>query len=272
VTEPRHLRLTERRSGGQIEVRVSDENALPYPGLRLVARVAGSGTVTPLETETDLSGVARFTGGADRGHVEITAGGGAVIRISGAPLVESVLNAASLEDRIAPGSIVSVFGAGLAGRARVRVEGAAAALLREDAGQLLIALPDGPAGAAAYEVETERGVASGTLRLIESAPAIFVDGATGRGAISANGQIRDFRADEAVEMYATGLRTGDAVGVDVSGREARVRFVGPVPGVLGLWQINFEVPASLPAGTALVMLRTRTAGSNTVLIGIASGG
>ena len=57
--------------------------------------------------------------------------------------------------------------------------------------------------------------------------------------------------------------------VTIGGAQARVLFSGMAPGYVGLWQINAEVPASVPPGPAVSL--TITAGgvsSNTVTIAV----
>ena len=78
-------------------------------------------------------------------------------------------------------------------------------------------------------------------------------------------------AGEVLSMYATGLMEGGVIPpqVAVGGRLAQIQFFGDAPGYPGYYQVNFQAPASIAAGSAVPVRLTylgRT--SNQVAIGV----
>ncbi len=190
---------------------------------------------------------------------------------------------------LAPGSLVSVFGTQLAyavsaaaatplpvklGTTRVLVNGSSAELLFVAYGQVNFHLPATPPGGAKWIVQVERdGVLSNAISAsyTSNAPAIFTLDQSGRGygAILRAGE--GIAADAShpvtrgnyVEIYATGLGPGGAPSVVFSGAgitgnvETAPSYAGPAPGFVGLFQINVQVPLSVPA-TDHLRLQLRT--------------
>ncbi len=275
VSSASDTRIDIRRDGSRLEVRVTDENELGYPGVPLIARLLGTGSVTPATAQTDRDGRAVFFAQIEAGDLEIGFGGREPVRVSGAPVISSVLNAASLDERLSPGALVSIFGAGFPSgaegtAANVRVDSQAATVLRSAHGQLLVALPGVAPGPVNLDVQTPQGQARRAITVRPLAPAIFEDGASGRGAVSAAGVIRDFLPGETVEIYATGLAVNAPVEARMGGADALVQYQGPVAAVPGLWQVNAVIPAGLPPGLQRLVIRSAGELSNSVSIGIAS--
>jgi len=108
-------------------------------------------------------------------------------------------------------------------------------------------------------------------------PAIFPDGnQPGYGAIVVAGSAKTTSQQPAprgsyVEIYATGLGTGGgAPAVYINGLPCHVVYSGPAPGFRGLYQVNVQVPADLPAGPHAwpLLLAIGGARSNGVEIGV----
>ncbi len=202
-----------------------------------------------------------------------------------------VVNAASFapapENFVAPGSLLSIFGAGLTSGSTlaaaslplpvklagstVTVNGAAIPPLYVSPGQINAQLPfEATAGATANLVVSgvDRPGAAEPLR-VEAAPGIF--------AIT--------RSGNTILIYATGLgpvtpaiATGAAAPVGplsntatepvvmVGGMRATVGFSGLAPGFAGLYQVNAAIPAGLAAGPAAVVLEIGGRRSNAVSV------
>lgn len=111
------------------------------------------------------------------------------------------------------------------------------------------------------------------------APALFTlsGSGTGQGAIwnPATGQPASAQtpaaAGDILSMYTTSLIEGGVMPpqVSVGGLLAKVLFFGDAPGYPGYYQVNFQVPASVAAGSAVpVRLTYLGRSSNRVTIGV----
>ncbi|HYP09792.1 MAG TPA: ThuA domain-containing protein [Bryobacteraceae bacterium] len=157
-------------------------------------------------------------------------------------------NAATMEPRmtIAPGSLVSIYGAGLTTGSSMAATGAARlagprVLLNGRAAQLLYASPGqvnfvAPADLASQGTATLTVQPAGspvretTVALRPSTAGIFVTTVSGTHAT----------------LWATGLGT-TVPRVTVNGIDARITYSGPAPGWIGLDQVNIEIPPSATA-------------------------
>jgi uncharacterized protein (TIGR03437 family) len=248
VAEAAALLLSVVDLGGELRVRVSDRNELPYPGAKVTATVQGSSVVDRDFAETDSNGIARFGWQRGLGSVALSAGG-ASVQAPGIPILASALNAASLQPRVSPGSIVSAFGVAVEGPGlEVAVAGLPAEIVRSSFGQVDFVVPESvPLGTAVVVVRNQRGASPPVTVLVTAiAPALFVDGSTGLGAVVAAGEIRPFRSGEFVEIYGTGLAV--PVHVRIGGVEAEVLFAGRPPSLPGVWQLNARIPEETPSG------------------------
>jgi uncharacterized protein (TIGR03437 family) len=198
----------------------------------------------------------------------------------------AVANAASGDTAaLAPGSIASMYGSGLApsigiagtfplppllGGASVSVNGVAAPLFYAGPNQINFQVPVSLSGSAAITV-TAGGKQTGarSVPLRDTAPGIFLL-AQGRAAVvnqdgSVNGPDRTAAPGSPLAVYATGLglvnppvSTGAAasavtlsrvtvvVTATVGGQPATVLFAGLAPGYAGLYQVNLMVPQLAP--------------------------
>lgn len=248
VAQPGALAVSVFDAGAELQVRVTDVNLLPYPGVRVSAVVQGNSVLDRMQAETDQGGVARFGWQRGLGAVEFSAGG-ATAQAPGIPVVASVLNAASLRPVVSPGSLASAYGVAIDGPAlEVTVAGRQALAVRASFGQVDFVVPaETSGGTAEVVVRNQRGPSPAVrVTVAEVAPAVFVDGATGLGAVVAGGEIRPFRAGEPVEIFGTGFAA--PVTVRAGGREAEVLFSGRAPSLPGVWQVNIRIPEGLSGG------------------------
>ncbi|HTS30479.1 MAG TPA: PQQ-binding-like beta-propeller repeat protein [Bryobacteraceae bacterium] len=220
-------------------------------------------------------------------------------------IATSLVNAASGDaTALAPGSLASIYGSGLApsiasaatfplpstlGGAAISVNGIAAPLLYAGPNQLNFQVPYEVSGAAILNV-TAGGQASATAALHDTAPGVF-QLSSGRAAIlnqdgSINGADHPAAVGEVVVVFATGLgavsppaSTGAQavafppsvvvakVTATVGGQPATVLFAGLAPGYAGLDQVNFAVP-KLASGDYPLQITAGGAVSNTPLISV----
>lgn len=145
------------------------------------------------------------------------------------------------------------------------------------------------AGAALVEVLREgKLVASEYLTVSSAAPGLFTTDATGQGQAvalnqdyTANGAARPERRGRYLILYANGqgrqlldaatnqllslpsgyaapasplYYTAGAPAVKIGGIDAPVVFSGLAPGFVGLWQINVQIPAAAPTGSAVPLV------------------
>ncbi|MEZ5353813.1 MAG: fibronectin type III domain-containing protein [Bryobacteraceae bacterium] len=189
------------------------------------------------------------------------------------PDVTAVVNSAGYGPAVAPGSLITIFGASLAGAA-VDVGGRPAPVFYTSPTQINSQVPFEIApGPAAVRV----GNRSFPIQVTPAAPGIFK--LQGEDALGA-----PVRPGDYATLYLTGqgevtppVGTGRAapqsplaratlpVTVTVGGLAAEVQFAGLAPGFIGLMQLNLRVP-SLPAGIHPVTVTIGGATSNQALI------
>jgi uncharacterized protein (TIGR03437 family) len=213
----------------------------------------------------------------------------------------ALVNAASYDTTVAPGSIAALFGSeltalgsqsattvplpnSLAGLS-VKINGLTAPLFFASANQVNLQVPSGVApGTANIEVfngSATTPVGTGTVTVAEAAPGLFTADLSGKGQVIALNADYSRNADfdrfpgsrpeitsSYVTIYATGIGNtnplvadgqaapgtpAEATGttsVTIGGVAAQVLFSGLAPGLVGLWQINAVLPASLPTNVA----------------------
>jgi len=261
VAAPADLRV-ELVSREPLVVRVTDINELPYPGVRLAAAASGGGNVTPTAAVTDAAGRAIFQwsgAGQLRVSVEGAADLGLTLTASGVlPQVRSLVNAASFEARLAPGTLATIFGTQLTAGARaeaplpwpvmlagiqVLLNGVPVPLTYVSDSQINFLIPpDATPGAATVVVANARGNSpAAPVTLAALAPAIFDNGFGREG--------------DVLQVYCTGMGTaGLTPVVTVGGREATVLRHGLVEGYQGLYRVDVQLPPDLPPGPQTVTL------------------
>ena len=260
VADSAQLRLMQ--APGSASVRLSDDNNLPYPGAGIVATPSAGGSVIPSEAFTDAGGVANFQwnpGSAPVNQLLLAVEGqpGASVTLqagSAVPAIDAILNAASLQPGIAPGSLAVIQGTHLSG-SKLQLGSTALTNLSAGDSQILFALPsDVGLGPATLRVTTPGGISTiAAVNLAPAAPGIFPNG------IVQNGNY--------LEIYSTGLgNSGAPVVVFIGATPVQPSYAGPAPGMAGVNQVNVPIPDSVARGPEPVILSAGSVQSNTVNI------
>jgi uncharacterized protein (TIGR03437 family) len=235
----------------------------------------------------------------------VRAGGYQTFPVKYAPLISRVQPAAGAVNTlsVAAGSIISVYGAGLAssavqaastplpsqlGNARLSVNNQPMGLFYVSPTQINAYLPPNLTGLIPITVSNTGGGQHTTQVLLAAAvPAIFTQDSSGTGvasALHASGQpvtaANPASAGEVVSLYLTGLgATYSSGGLDNTvvtpqvylstlATSATVSFSGLAPGFVGLNQVNFQVPAGLSTGNAQLFVTSGNIASNVVSLPI----
>jgi uncharacterized protein (TIGR03437 family) len=228
-------------------------------------------------------------------------GGSPSISISG------IGNAASFQPIVSPGSLAAIFGANLsnttgaqpgsitapfplnAGGVSVTVNGLNAPLLYLSPGQINIQIPyRAGAGPAVLTVNNNGQVAGFQFTITPSAPAFYVDSSgapVGAPSVSQGGTIATFinGAGEITPATKSGyVSTTSSISasakpllplsVTVGGVPAYLTYVGISTGLIGTMQINFTVPASVPAGVQPLVVTVGNLSSPPAQLTVKAGG
>lgn len=255
-----------------IVVKATDENGLPYAGLRVSASPLGTGKVDTPEATTGFDGTVSFRwtpAAAPFNLLRLALAGGSSVTVTalGRPylLGTSVVNAASFRNRLTPLGLHTIFGANLAGGivaaptvpwplrindVEVLVNGEPQPIAFLSDGQINFYLAGAVGSEAQVQVRTPYGTSDvAKVGLTANDPGIFFDPVSGRGAVIVRGNI--------LEVYGTGMgqvqlrnnlfETVSPVSATVNGLPAEVLFNGLAPGFVGLYQVNVRVPATAVA-------------------------
>ena len=219
-----------------------------------------------------------------------------------------IVNAASYQAPVAPGSLISIFGTNLAtstqaalsapyptslGGASVLVNGTVAApLFAVSPGQVNAQLPyETPAGTATLSVN---GSAPVSFTVAVSAPGILMSSSTHVLALnqdySVNGPGHPAQAGSVIMLFGSGqgavnppVATGAAAPAEplalpvlpvvatIGGQPAEVIFAGLAPGYMGALQLNLRVP-NLASGDYPLVVTIGEAQSNAPLLSVAGNG
>ena len=248
---------------GPLRFRVCDGEAAEYQ-----LDISGPGTTRASVTDMAESG----------GSVEIAAGGGGSFRISrpGTMLSivpqelvigqRSVVNAATFTPDLAPGSFISIFGAGLG-----RSGSATRVSLGETSLNVVFATPfqvnatipsDVQPGNYTLRVTSPYGTADTQVTIAPVAPQVFRFGLNRTPVVNQNALFNSpsapARRGETVVLYGTGFGPVVAQGslsvvqvpvvAIIGGREIIPAYAGLTPGFVGLYQVNVPLPLDLPPG------------------------
>ena len=203
------------------------------------------------------------------------------------PAIGGVTNGASFQQAYAPGAIVSIFGAqlavstGVAGSvplpaaiagASVTVNGIAAPLYYASPSQLNAQVPyETGAGSAVLTVNNGGQTVSRTIIVSTVAPGIFTDqngtvvpfGSAARGQtitlfVTGAGAVAPAVATGAAPASSTPLANLPKpllnTTVSVGGVNAPIAFIGIPPALVGVLQINYQVPSQAPLGAQPVIV------------------
>ncbi|MBI4906772.1 MAG: hypothetical protein HY820_24295 [Acidobacteria bacterium] len=284
----------------EILVRATDVNLIPYPGQRVSASVTAPGTVTPETAVTDEDGIARFrwTPGPAVNQLSArlaSAAATVTATLPGKPFfrAESVLNAASFEQGIAAGSLVSIFGVNLAAgesrpnAVRVLLNGEPCIVVMASDGQIQFVAPRGLAGDSAVLSVTSLLGDSGDVEVPVFAvqPGLFYSPANGEAQATVQGFLTSQQAalpGDILEMLATGLgplqpsalSSVEEVAlqpqVTIGGVPAEVVFAGMPAPKPGVYIIRARVPEQAPQGNSGLQIAVNGIVSNTATITVAT--
>jgi uncharacterized protein (TIGR03437 family) len=258
---------------GPATYRVTDVSGLPYAGVSVSAFASPGGAVTPAAATSDDDGLVSFVwtpGSSEQQQLTLTAQGAAAFTYEG------MVNSASFAPGLSPGSFASIFGFRMAGGAEdfglppypkglvgveVSLGGKPAGLHYASDRQVNVVVPpEQAAGTASLVISALAGSTLVTrVPVAAAAPGIFFDTSTSLGAI--------LRNQNYLEIYCTGLGTGQPVEVNLGGRRLSAAWSGPVTAYPGLYQVNVEIPAGL-SGEQTVSIETGGRASNVVKVGI----
>jgi len=146
---------------------------------------------------------------------------------------QGIGNAASLmpANTVSPGSLISIFGRGLAPDARVTLDGVPLPVLYVSATQINALVPPGITSASQLEVWTPAGVDRLPVRFAGVTPGIFAV-TTVPGALT---------------LWTTGLGARpESATARVAGLPAEVLYASLHPEFPGLYQVNVAIPAGAP--------------------------
>lgn len=176
------------------------------------------------------------------------------------PAISGMANGASFQQTYAPGMLLSVFGSDLAPSIAVAasvplpaslagvsatVNGLTAPLYYVSPGQINLQIPESIApGPATVAISNNGRSAAATLTLAAAAPGIF------SSAMPASA-----RRGDILTLYLTGAGTAlQSLVVTVGGVPANLYYAAVPPGLAGVVQVNYQVPATTPLGTQAVVV------------------
>jgi uncharacterized protein (TIGR03437 family) len=210
-----------------------------------------------------------------------------VVGVSQSTAINAVANGASYAQAFAPGTLMTVFGTQLSAstasagvlplpisRAGVTatVNGVSAPIYYVSPGQVNVQVPyETGIGRAVLGVNNNGQVASFPFTVAAAAPGLFTaaDGSLVPSATAKQGQtaVAYITGDGDTTTFlitgaspATGTATSQLprpilpVKVTVGGVAATVAFVGIPPGLVGVTQVNFIVPTTVPVGAQAVVV------------------
>ncbi len=235
----------------------------------------GAGTITAMYNNSGSASV----------NVSVTASGSGA---TATPAISGAANGASFKASFAPGSILSVFGSQLSPSTQsassvplpistlgvaALVNGIAAPLYYVSPTQLNVQIPYevSPNGTGVLSVNNNGQVTTQSFQLSVAAPGIFTDttGAlvptaaasagqeiafyiTGAGAVSP--AIATGTAPAASTALANLPKPVQPTTVTIGGALATIDFIGIPPGLVGVTQINVQIPGGLAVGAQFVVV------------------
>ena len=251
---------------------------------------------------TATSGFLTFIvqGQSHQASIAIPAGGYGTTLVKDPPVMTRVALAPGQIDtlNIAPGSLISIFGAGLAASTAtasfpwptqladvsLTANGQALQLLYAGSSQINAYFPSNLSGLVTLRLANAAGQHSLNVMTTIASPAIFSADSSGTGLAAAvhasTGQYvtsgNPAAPGEYIEIYGTGFgSTYPSGGLEVTtlpptlymgNTTATVTFSGMPPGGIGLYQINFIVPDGLPSGNVALAIAVGNYMSNSLTL------
>ncbi len=188
------------------------------------------------------------------------------------PVVTSVANAASFaEGPVVSGSLTTIFGTNFgATPPTVMFDDQTATVFFANATQLNLRVPDlGAKTSAQLVISTADGRKSParTVTVSAASPGIFNPGVLNQDN-TLNSTTNPAAAGSVIQVYVTGLGTGNVTANLGSETIASPRYAGPAPGFPGLQQVNLDIPATFSATGADLSICIGAVCSPTVRVSI----
>lgn len=215
---------------------------------------------------------------------------------NGNAVIAGIVNSASFQPALSPGSLASIFGTNLAntfttlsassssplpfvsGGVSVTVNGLNAPLAYVSPGQINLQIPyRAGAGPAVLSVNNNGNVAGFQFTLAPTAPAVYMDangvplggfavGPGGTSALYLNGAGDITPATKSGFPSTTSSVSGSAkpllpLSVTVGGQQAFLTFVGIPAGLIGTMQVNYTLPPGVTPGVQTVVVTVGGASS-----------
>jgi uncharacterized protein (TIGR03437 family) len=265
-------------------------------GSAVLTGSAGTATATLALNGSNLpSGTATITATYDN-----TSSASVTVSVTGSgsgstPAISSVANGASFKSSFAPGSILSVFGSQLSSATQsassvplpisasgvaVLVNGVAAPLYYIAPGQLNVQIPyeTTPGTTAVLSVNNNGQVTTQSFQVSAAAPGIFTNAAgvlvptpsAARGQevafyITGTGAVSPAIATGAAPASSTAItalpQPVQPTTVTIGGATATIDFIGIPSGLVGVTQINVQVPNGIATGAQPVVVKVGTIAS-----------
>ena len=285
LNAPRGLALTGDgdllivETGANVIRRVASSGIVTVIAGDGVAGLSGDGGVasaaqlnTPEDLAVDSNGIIWIADSANGRIRSLTSMAAPASSLSNMTLV----NAGSMASGpIAPGEIVTIFGAGFQpNQTQLLFDGRPATLFYVGANQINALAPAQFIADSSTEISVIVNgltIADWKSPVAAAAPGIFTSG-NGTGPAAANNQDGSINSasnpaarGSIISLYATGQGNGSgAVSLTIGSYPAQLLYAGPAPGFPGLMQINAQVPGGfLGPGIQPVVLNVGTAASQT---------
>jgi uncharacterized protein (TIGR03437 family) len=169
------------------------------------------------------------------------------------------LHAATLAPVVAPGTVLSIFGAGLAGEGAptsVEIGGLPAEVISAAAFRLSVVVPAQlTPGYWPVKIRSPFGVAESSLALVAAAPGIWTT--SGNRAVGTNPDGKPNALDapasrnQTLDVYVTGLAANLPSKIYLDGLEPAVTGIRAAAGAPGIAIVSIRVPAALAPGPAV---------------------
>ena len=184
----------------------------------------------------------------------------------------SIVNAASLlSGASAPCALITVFGPDAATVA-MSFDGAPAKPIATASGQATLQVP---CSALPPSTVLAVGTTQNTVSIVPAAPALFAlyAGAGQALALNAdsttNSEANPAASGSVVSLFATGMGlASNAAGVIVGRATANLLFAGDAPGLIGITQINIQLPTGLSGVQPVTVISANLASQSAVTIAI----
>jgi uncharacterized protein (TIGR03437 family) len=176
------------------------------------------------------------------------------------PLISAVVNAANgTITTLVPGSFASIYGTSLSGNSVVvTFDGVAATTVYTGANQINLLVPSALSGKTSATMLVSADGSNSTpvnVTLATAAPAIFTNGILNQDN-SVNGAAKPAARGSILQIFLTGLPPVSGATVNIGAQSnLSALYSGAAPGVPGLQQVNFALPAGM-TGTAQLTVCT----------------